>query len=192
MPWGPIHSIGSILTNGLGGKHEQASDERLIWYNALAFLSRGNVQLSYALATMAKKAADADLARDASELASQLERAGADPRQSRLVNPWRSSVSAILVHILMAFALPGVVAAAIFLGAGASDTTSSYSDRLYSPPPSSSHYEPESQRRRRHPIFLLVEKFRTTGSFWAQASYRRRKAIRWRYATVRAVMRLSK
>lgn len=145
VPWGPIHSIGSILTNGLGGKHEQASDERLIWYNALAFLSRGNVQLSYALATMAKKAADAELARDASELASQLERAGADPRQARLVNPWRSSVSAILVHILMAFALPGVVAAAIFLGAGDSDTTSSYSDRLYSPPPtSSSNYEPES------------------------------------------------
>jgi hypothetical protein len=50
FPWGPIWTISSICTNAGGGRHSQEIDEKLTWYNALAFLSRGKLAISYALA----------------------------------------------------------------------------------------------------------------------------------------------
>lgn len=150
-PWGPIYSIGSILNNGFGGKHERSTDEGMIWYNALAFLSRGNLQLSYALAMQSRKALDKYIAKDATELVAQLEKAGADPRQGKLKNPWRTEMLYGAGHFLMAFALPGALALAIFIGMQDSRTSTSYGgSRLYSsspsPSPSSTQYQPSIQK----------------------------------------------
>ena len=136
-PWGPIYSIGSILNNGFGGKHERSADEGMVWYNALAFLSRGNLQLSYALAMQSRKALDKEIARHAAELVSQLEKAGADPRQGKLRNPWVTSMLYGTGHLLMAFALPGALALGIFANTQGSGASASYGgSRLYSSPPS--------------------------------------------------------
>lgn len=115
FPWGPIYTFGAILSNGFGGKHEKKSDEMLTWYNALAFLSRGNLKLSYALASLSKRAEDRTIAADASELVQQLENAGVDPRQSRLKNPWRVPLASAAAHLLMALSLPGIIAAFFLL-----------------------------------------------------------------------------
>ena len=142
-PWGPIYSIGSILNNGFGGKHERSVDEGMIWYNALAFLSRGNLQLSYALAMQSRKALDNDVSKDATELLAQLEKAGADPRQGKLRNPWRTSMLYGAGHLLMAFALPGALALGIFASAQGSGASTGYGgSRLYSSPPSTTQHQP--------------------------------------------------
>lgn len=146
-PWGPIYSIGSIISNGFGGKHERSTDEGMVWYNALAFLSRGNLQLSYALAMQSKKALDKYVAKDAAELVAQLEKAGADPRQGKLINPWRTSMLYGAVHLLMAFALPGTLALVIVASTQGNSAGTSYGgSRLYSSPPSSTQYQPSVQK----------------------------------------------
>ncbi|KQR36550.1 hypothetical protein ASF91_00065 [Rhizobium sp. Leaf155] len=142
VPGGPIYSIGSILRNGFGGKHDRSADEGMIWYNALAFLSRGNLQLSYALAMRSRKASDKNIASDAAELVAQLERAGADPRQGKLRDPWRTSILYGASHLFMAFALPGALALAIFADTQGSSVRTSYAGSgLYS----STQYRPSTQ-----------------------------------------------
>ncbi|MDP9573758.1 UNVERIFIED_ORG: hypothetical protein J2W66_004260 [Agrobacterium larrymoorei] len=142
VPGGPIYSIGSILRNGFGGKHDRSADEGMIWYNALAFLSRGNIQLSYALAMRSRKASDKNIASDAAELVAQLERAGADPRQGKLRDPWRTSILYGASHLFMAFALPGALALAIFADTQGSSVRTSYAGSgLYS----STQYRPSTQ-----------------------------------------------
>ncbi|KRA03930.1 hypothetical protein ASD74_22050 [Rhizobium sp. Root564] len=142
VPGGPLYSIGSILRNGFGGKHDRSADEGMIWYNALAFLSRGNLQLSYALAMRSIKASDKNIASDAAELVAQLERAGADPRQGKLRDPWRTSILYGASHLFMAFALPGALALAIFADTQGSSVRTSYAGSgLYS----STQYRPSTQ-----------------------------------------------
>ncbi|KQR77871.1 hypothetical protein ASG03_16040 [Rhizobium sp. Leaf341] len=146
-PWGPIYSIGAILSNGFGGKHERSADEGMIWYNALAFLSRGDLQLSYALAMQSRKALDKDVAKDATKLLAQLEKAGADPRQGKLRNPWRTSMLYGAGHLLMAFALPGALALGIFASTQGSGASTGYGgSRLYASPPSSTTYQSSVQK----------------------------------------------
>jgi hypothetical protein len=143
---GSIYSIFSILGNGFGGKHERAADEGMIWYNALAFLSGGNLQLAYALATRSRRALNKDIAKDATELVAELEKAGADPRQGKLRNPWRTSILYGAGHLLMALALPGSMALAMFADVqGRSASANNEGSRLYSSPPSSAQYQPSVQ-----------------------------------------------
>ncbi|MBB3410021.1 hypothetical protein FHT87_003953 [Rhizobium sp. BK316] len=111
---GLIHSVGAILTNGFGGKREPAVDQGLLWHNAQAFLSRGNLQLAYALAVQASVGSDRYVAKDAAELVAKLEKAGADSWQGRLKDPWRVSVLSAAGHILMAFSVPGIVVAFMY------------------------------------------------------------------------------
>jgi len=146
-PWGPIYSIGSILSNGFGGKHERSADESMIWYNSLAFLSRGNLKLSYALAKQSTRTLNKDIARDATELAAQLEMAGVDPRQAKLKNPWRTSPLYGAGHFLMAFALPGALALSIFASSQGIGTNTGFGgSRLYSSPPLSSQKQENVQK----------------------------------------------
>src|SRR5258708_36001372 len=42
FPWGLIYTPMSILSNATGGKRSQGIDDRLVWYDALAFLSMGS------------------------------------------------------------------------------------------------------------------------------------------------------
>ena len=115
FPWGPVYTFKAIISNGFGGKHEKKSAEAFIWFNALAFLSRRNLKLSYALALLAKHAQDQAIAADAAELVAKLEGAGVDPRQGRLKNPWKIPPAIAVAHMLMAISLPGIIAALLWL-----------------------------------------------------------------------------
>jgi DnaJ domain len=115
--WWGRHSlfnvVRSILANGYGGKHEAIVDQRLMWHNARAFLSRGNLQLAYALARLTSGGVDRYIAKEATDLAARLEKAGVDPRHARLKDPWRLSILYTAVHMLMAFSLPGFCVAVL-------------------------------------------------------------------------------
>lgn len=164
VPGGPIYSIGSILRNGFGGKHDRSADEGMIWYNALAFLSRGNIQLSYALAMRSRKASDKNIARDAAELVAQLERAGADPRQGKLRDPWRTGIFYGASHMLMAFALPGTLALTIFAETQSSRPSANYiGTGLYSSPPFSTQYRPSTQIAASKPSLLTCASVPNSG-----------------------------
>lgn len=112
---GLLHSVGAILTNGFGGKREPAVDQGLLWHNAQAFLSRGNLQLAYALAVQASVGSDRYIAKDAAELMVKLKEAGADSRLGRLRDPWRVSILNAAGHMLMAFSFPGIVVALLYV-----------------------------------------------------------------------------
>ncbi|RWC75336.1 MAG: J domain-containing protein [Mesorhizobium sp.] len=110
FPWGPIYTIGVIIGNGFGGEHPKEAEERLTWYNCLAFLSRGDLNLAYSLAQMSRKASDPEISSGATELTRELEKAGVDPKRSRLKNPWNFDPVERLKHVAMAAAVPLVVA----------------------------------------------------------------------------------
>ncbi|MEI9407652.1 J domain-containing protein [Mesorhizobium salmacidum] len=110
VPWGPIYTIGVILGNGFGGEYSKEAEERLTWYNCLAFLSRGNVDLAYSLAQMSRKASDPEISSRATELSRELEKTGVDPKRSRLKNPWNFGLVERLKHLAMVAAVPLVVA----------------------------------------------------------------------------------
>jgi hypothetical protein len=106
FPWGPIYTVGVILGNGFGGEHPKEAEERLTWYNCLAFLSRGNLNLAYSLAQMSRKAASPEISVRATDLSNELEKAGVDLKKSRLKNPWNFGPVESLKHIAMAAAVP--------------------------------------------------------------------------------------
>lgn len=106
FPWGPIYTVGVILGNGFGGEHSKEAQERLTWYNCLAFLSRGDVNIAYSLAQMSRKASDPEISARAAELSKELENAGIDPKRSRLKNPWQFNPVERLKYVAMAAALP--------------------------------------------------------------------------------------
>jgi DnaJ domain len=92
FPWGPIWTIGSILGNAFGGKFSQEIDERLIWYNALAFLSKGKLAISYALAQQVRTAKNSDIAIHAVRLMDHLRSSGVPANSPALKNPWQASL----------------------------------------------------------------------------------------------------
>ncbi|WP_185969863.1 J domain-containing protein [Rhizobium straminoryzae] len=148
VPWGPLYSVGSIIGNGFGGQHKRSADEAMIWYNALAFLSHGHMQLSYALAMQSKNALDKEIAKNADELTRLLERSGVDPKQGKLKNPWRTSVLSATTYCLMAFALPGALAAALFVDSqnGSRSTVYGGATTPYVSPPKTAPYQQNVQK----------------------------------------------
>jgi hypothetical protein len=128
FPWGPIWTISSIFTNAVGGRHSQEVDEKLIWYNALAFLSRRKLAISYALAQQSRKARNAEIAADADKLISHLQAAGVPTTSPSLKNPW-SNPLLVGAHLGLLLLVPGAVGLAI-----AYDDLSKTSKQLYRPP----------------------------------------------------------
>jgi len=106
VPWGPIHTIAAILRNGLGGRPSKVAQERMLWFNCLAFLSRGDLHLAHALASRSCSASDLAIAHKAQKLLHDLEATGYRPQQSRLRNPWRVRPMEFLKHLAMAAAMP--------------------------------------------------------------------------------------
>jgi hypothetical protein len=114
FPWGPIWTIGSILGNAFGGKYSKDIDEKLVWYNSLAFLSKGKLAISYALAQQARSAKDADIAINAVKLMDHLRSAGVPPTSPTLRNPWSTKPHLVLAHIALLLALPGLIGLASY------------------------------------------------------------------------------
>jgi DnaJ domain len=114
FPWGPIWTIGSIFNNASGGKNSSAVEEKLIWYNALAFLSKGKLAISYALAQQSRRAEDSQIAISALKLIEYLQAAGVPATSRALKNPWGPRARTWLMHLGLLIVVPGTICVAIW------------------------------------------------------------------------------
>lgn len=114
VPWGPIWTIGSILENARGGRHSKQIDEKLLWYNAVAFFSKGNFAISYALARQARRATDEEIALGALKLMDQMKAAGLPPSTGTLKDPWHIQPGNFAAHLLMLLFVPAGIAILIY------------------------------------------------------------------------------
>jgi hypothetical protein len=106
FPWGLLSTPLSILHNATGGRHSKEIDEKLVWYNALAFLSKGNLALAYALARQVRTSHDAEIAAEAARLIGHLQAAGVPP--ASLKDPWAWKPLNVLAHLAMFAVVPGL------------------------------------------------------------------------------------
>jgi hypothetical protein len=114
FPWGPIWTIGSILGNAKGGRFTREVDENLLWYNTIAFFSKGKLAISYALAQQARRASNEKIALDALKLMDHLLASGVPASSPALKNPWSPQPAVVFAHILMLIALPTTIAFLIY------------------------------------------------------------------------------
>jgi len=114
FPWGPIWTISSICQNALGGRHSKDIDEKLIWYNALAFFRKGQLAISYALAQQIRTAHDAEIAISAVKLMDHLRAAGVPAASPMLKNPWQANPLAVLAQFALLLAVPSVIGLAAY------------------------------------------------------------------------------
>jgi DnaJ domain len=114
FPWGPIWTIGSIFRNAFGGSYSKDIDEKLLWYNALAFLQMGKLAISYALAQQARTAGDAEMAINAVRLMDHLRALGVPAASPILKNPWNLRPAVVSAHLALLLAVPGAVALAAY------------------------------------------------------------------------------
>lgn len=112
FPWGPIWTIASICRNSAGGQYSKDVDEKLLWYNALAFLRRGKPAIAYALAQQARTARDTEIAINAVKLIDHLRGLGV-PAGS-LKNPWSVSPAIVFAHLALLCVVPGAIALAAY------------------------------------------------------------------------------
>jgi len=110
--WGFFFTLAAILTNMKGGEGSRKTNDELTWYNALAFCSRGDYQLAYALARLARNSKVVDIANGAEEMIVHLRNARV-PAPPPLKNPWRWNPLDTLAHLAMLAAVPAVVLVAI-------------------------------------------------------------------------------
>lgn len=110
--WGFIFTLAAILTNMKGGEWSRKTNDELVWYNALAFCSRGNYPLAYALARLARNSKVTDIANGAEEMIVHLRNMRV-PAPPPLKNPWRWNPLDTLAHLAMIAAVPAVVATAV-------------------------------------------------------------------------------
>jgi hypothetical protein len=113
FPWGPIYTIRDILTNAFGGMRPPGSEQRLLWYNALAFLSRGNLAIARGLARRVQVMDNNELSSRATDLISHLQRGLAAGAVPELKNPWSNVALKSVPHLLMLCAAPAAVVALI-------------------------------------------------------------------------------
>jgi hypothetical protein len=98
--WGLIHTPLSILSNATGGKRDKNIDDRLLWYNAIAFLSQGNFPLAYALARQARNVQNTVIANAAEEMIVHLRNSGIQA-PGKLKDPWTWRPLDVLAHLAM-------------------------------------------------------------------------------------------
>jgi hypothetical protein len=124
IPWGPIHTVKEILKNASGGYEPPDSREALLWRNAVAFASRGNGALAYALARDLRRARDEKISQGAIKLMEYLRSKGVDPDEAYLKPAWEKSSSQFALHLLALALVPAVIFAIVaFNGAGNSSAS---------------------------------------------------------------------
>jgi len=102
---GPYKATWSWLKNGQRGHHLKATDERLALHNARAYLERGDVKLAYALARIAAKSRDEDIAGQSAAIMREIEAAGGDYWNYRLPDPWAVPEGERVVYAVLPFAI---------------------------------------------------------------------------------------
>jgi hypothetical protein len=115
FPWGPIYTIEAIFQNAKGGHEPPGFRTRLLWTNALAFLGRGDLELSYALAREVRASHDDDIASAAAKLIELLRTRGVTD-VPELENHWRLSRVPTLLHLILALAMPAAILAFVQFG----------------------------------------------------------------------------
>jgi hypothetical protein len=135
FPWGPIYTIGEGFRNAFGGENIAASEEMLLWHNALAFASRGDGRVSFALAEKLRGANNRDIATNAVRLQDYLQSKGVKQPPS-LKNPWAVDPLTVLLHIVMIATLPVIAGGLIYASDNNGPSSQSvYAPSPYSPPP---------------------------------------------------------
>lgn len=132
FPWGPIWTISSICTNAAGGRHSQEIDEKLTWYNALAFLSQGKLAISNALAQQSLRARNSEVSAGAKKLIDHLRQLGVPATSPSLKNPWSNPAVAI-AHVALLLLVPGAIGLAVAYDDLTRSSRQTYS-RNYTPP----------------------------------------------------------
>jgi len=118
VPWGPINTIKEIIRNSLGGERKQELDDRLAYYNAVAFGARGNLSLAHAIARQLRNAKDEGLALDALRLVDELERAGVQKGSPALKSGWDKKADHWAVHGASLVGVPAAICLAVALTGG--------------------------------------------------------------------------
>jgi len=111
---GPFLSPWAILKNGFGGKHHQASDDRLMLHNARAFFAEGDLKTAYGLAWGLARSSDRDIANDARLVLEKCRAKGVD-HSAELADPWEIPPVRKLAYCAMAFMIPAMIVAAILV-----------------------------------------------------------------------------
>lgn len=106
IPAAPFLTLKAIASNAMGGTRDTEIEEELLWQNSRAFAAQGNRKLSYALATKLTESSDPEIADGARELVDDMEARGANPRRSRLKDPWRIKPMSAMIHLMLAAVLP--------------------------------------------------------------------------------------
>lgn len=135
FPWGPIWTVGAICTNAMGGRQSQEVNERLIWYNAVAFLSQGKLAISYALAQLSRHASDLEISLKATKLIELLRTEGISADSPSLKNTW-SKPWLPITHIGILLAIPGTIGLVIAYDSSKHRSPSPYFNQNYTSPKS--------------------------------------------------------
>jgi len=114
FPWGPIYTIGDGIKNAFGGTIDQNNNEQMLWHNALAFASRGDLKLAYALAEKVARSPITDRSEQAIRFLNMLRNRGADYAGATLTDPWKKDRKAAFGQLSLIAILP--LALAIFIG----------------------------------------------------------------------------
>ncbi len=107
FPLGPIFTIGSIIRNARGGSYSGSANERLLWFNTVAFLSQGKHAISYALAQRARAANNWLIAENATRLLANLKKKGVSA--PALENSWATRPLDVIAHCALLVTLPIII-----------------------------------------------------------------------------------
>ena len=114
FPWGPIYTIAAVANNCAGGTKFPDNDAALLWYNANAFASRGDLKLAFALAKECAAGPDPRIRDDAERLARTLVAAGGAATTPSPVNPWQFRPLAAAAQLGAVAIVPVAVFAAMY------------------------------------------------------------------------------
>lgn len=142
--WGLFWTPLSIIRNSMGGEQPEGSATRLLWYNALAFLSQGKLATAHALARMVSRSGG-DLANDAVELMRGLHQAGVPSDSPTFANAWRRGFGDFTTHGAMLAAVPLIIAFLVMADSqGVASDSHFYPSTSTSPPPSNVTFDEPS------------------------------------------------
>jgi len=114
-PFGPFLTVAAILRNALAGSRAGESDQRLLLFNAEAFLAQDNTPLAYALASHVSASAQGPLHGEAARLLAAARSKGPTHESLRLRDPWRLQAGDLAAHSLMAAGPPAALLIAVLL-----------------------------------------------------------------------------
>jgi hypothetical protein len=148
-PWGPIYTIADGIKNALGGTHDPRNNERMLWHNALAFASRGDAKLAFALSEKVARSPITEVAERAEKFLDFFKSRGIDYTGVSLNDPWQQNQLAKLGQLAAIASLPAALTITIAMSESSSKTdgpwTSYRSPSAYVPAETASQVVAQTQ-----------------------------------------------